>query len=46
MAGDSATVEVTYINKLSGTKDYTKMGLHLIDGKWKIFKLKLEETGL
>ncbi len=42
VAGDSATVEVTYINKTSGTKDYTKIGLHLIDGKWKIFKLKLE----
>jgi hypothetical protein len=46
VAGDSATVEVTYINKLSGTKDYSKMGLHFVDGKWKIFKLKLEETGL
>jgi hypothetical protein len=46
VAGDSATVEVTYINKISGTKDYTKMGLHFIDGRWKIFKLKLEETGL
>jgi len=44
--GDSATVEVTYINKLSGTKDYTKMGLHLKEGKWKIYNLKVEEMRL
>jgi hypothetical protein len=46
VVGDSATVEVTYINKLSGTKNYTKMGLHFIGGKWKIYNFKLEEMRL
>jgi len=44
--GDSATVEVTFINKLSGTKDYTKMGLYFKDGKWKIYNLRVEEMRL
>ena len=41
--GDSATVEVTYIDKTNGIKDYTKMGLSFKDGKWKIYDLKLKE---
>lgn len=44
--GDSATVEVTYINKLSGTKNYTKMGLHFKEGRWKIYNFKSEEMRL
>lgn len=41
VVGDSATVEVTYIDKTNGIKDYTKMGLYFKDGKWKIYDLKL-----
>ncbi|MCJ7498111.1 MAG: hypothetical protein MUO78_08270 [candidate division Zixibacteria bacterium] len=39
--GDSATVEVTYVSKLSGIKNYTKMGLYFKDGKWKIYSLRV-----
>jgi ABC-type transporter MlaC component len=42
--GDSATVEVTYVSKLSGIKNYTKMGLYFKDGKWKIYNLRV--TGM
>jgi ABC-type transporter MlaC component len=42
--GDSATVEVTYVSKLSGIKNYTKMGLYFKDGKWKISNLRV--TGM
>ncbi len=42
VAGDSATVEVTYIDKTNGIKDYTKMGLYFKDGKWKVYDLKLK----
>jgi len=41
--GDSATVEVTYIDKTNGIKDYTRMGLYFRDGKWKVYDLKLKE---
>ena len=41
--GDSATVEVTYIDKTNGIKDYTRMGLYFKDGKWKVYELKLKE---
>ena len=43
VVGDSATVEVTYIDKTNGIKDYTRMGLYFKDGKWKVYDLKLEE---
>ncbi len=42
--GDSAAVEVTYVSKLSGIKNYTKMGLYFKDGKWKIYNLRV--TGM
>jgi len=41
--GDSATVEVTYIDKTNGIKDYTRMGLYFRDGKWKVYELKLKD---
>jgi hypothetical protein len=41
--GDSATVEVTYIDKTNGIKDYTSMGLYFKEGKWKVYDLKLKE---
>lgn len=43
VAGDSATVEVTYIDKTNGIKDYTRMGLYFKEGKWKVYDLKLKE---
>jgi hypothetical protein len=42
--GDSASVEVTYVSKLSGIKNYTKMGLYFKDRKWKIYNLRV--TGM
>jgi hypothetical protein len=41
--GDSATVEVTYIDKTNGIKDYTKMGLYFKEGKWKVYDMKLKD---
>lgn len=43
VAGDSATVEVTYIDKTNGIKDYTRMGLYFKEVKWKVYDLKLKE---
>jgi hypothetical protein len=42
--GDSATVEVTYLSKITGIKNYTRMGLYFKDGKWKIYSLRV--TGM
>jgi hypothetical protein len=42
VAGDSAAVEVTYIDKTNGIKDYTRMGLYFKDGRWKVYDLKLK----
>ena len=39
--GDSATVEVTYLSKITGIKNYTRMGLYFKDGKWKIYSLRV-----
>lgn len=44
IAGDSATFEVTYIDKTNGIKDYTRMGLYFENGKWKVYDLKLKGT--
>ena len=40
---DTATVEVSFINKdVKPVKQYyNKMGVHLIDGQWKIFAFRL-----
>jgi hypothetical protein len=41
---DSAAVEVTYVSKITGIKNYTNMGLYFKDGKWKIYNLRV--TGM
>lgn len=38
--GDTATVEVSFIDS-SLVQHYNKMGVHLTDGRWKIFSFRL-----
>jgi len=38
--GDSAKVEVSFINKNTNTKYYNKFGLHKVKGGWKIYSFK------
>lgn len=40
IVGDSAFVEVSFINKTTNTQYYNKFGLHKVDGSWKIFSFK------
>lgn len=37
---DSALVEVSFINKTTDTQYYNKFGLHLVEGRWKIYSFK------
>lgn len=39
--GESATVEVSFVDKTSSTQYLTKFGLHIVDGKWKIYSFKV-----
>ncbi len=39
--GDMATVEVTFADKNSDKNYLTKFGLHMIEGKWKIYSFKV-----
>lgn len=41
MNGDQATVEVTFADKSSDKNYLTKFGLHIIEGKWKIYSFKV-----
>ncbi|MFH2035754.1 MAG: hypothetical protein ABIJ45_05070 [Candidatus Zixiibacteriota bacterium] len=44
MLGDSATVEVSFINKTTNIQYYTKFGLYKKEGYWKIYTFrKIEE---
>ncbi len=38
--GDSAWVEVSFINKEQGIQYYNKFGLHRLKGRWKIYSFK------
>jgi hypothetical protein len=38
--GDSAEVEVSFIDAVRSVQYYNRMGLHLVDGKWKIYSFK------
>ncbi len=40
--GDMATVEVTFADKNSDKNYLTKFGLHMIEGKWKIYSFKVD----
>jgi hypothetical protein len=46
LTGEVATVEVTFVDK-EGSKGYrTKFGLHIANGKWKIYSFKtIQEPG-
>ncbi len=39
--GDTATVEVSFIDTNTGTQYYNKMALYFKDGNWKIFAFKV-----
>lgn len=39
--GDQATVEVTFADKSSDKNYLTKFGLHIKEGKWKIYSFKV-----
>lgn len=39
--GDTATVEVSFIDVNTGTQYYNKMALYFKDGSWKIFAFKV-----
>jgi len=45
IAGESATVEVTFLNKETSRAYLTKFGLHKKHGKWMIYSFKTFEQG-
>jgi len=38
--GDTAYVEVSFINKKTGVQYYNKFGLHRVDDRWEIYSFK------
>jgi hypothetical protein len=42
--GNSATVQVTFVDKANSKGYLTKFGLHIINGKWRIYSFKTEEA--
>jgi hypothetical protein len=46
VTGETATVQVTFVDKASSTGYMTKFGLHVVNGKWKIYSFKtFQEPG-
>jgi len=43
VTGESATVEVTFVDKAKSIGYRTKFGLHIINEKWKIYSFKTEQ---
>jgi len=43
-SGDSALVEVSFIDQSNGTQYYTKFGLRSINGVWKIYSFRAINT--
>jgi hypothetical protein len=43
--GESATVEVTFVDKENSKGYRTKFGLHMVNGKWKIYSFKTFDEG-
>lgn len=44
--GETATVEVTFVDKQTSNAYLTKFGLHIVNGKWKIYSFKtFQEPG-
>ncbi|MFQ6007954.1 MAG: hypothetical protein ACE5K8_03290 [Candidatus Zixiibacteriota bacterium] len=43
--GETATVEVTFVDKESSKAYLTKFGLHVVNGKWKIYSFKTIQSG-
>lgn len=42
--GETAKVEVTFVDKKNSQGYRTKFGLHLVNGKWKIYSFKTEDA--
>ncbi len=43
--GETATVEVTFVDKEQSRGYLTKFGLHVVNGKWKIYSFKTVRSG-
>jgi hypothetical protein len=43
ISGETATVEVTFVDKAHSKAYLTKFGLHKVDGKWRIYSFKTED---
>lgn len=43
LSGESATVEVTFVDKEASRGFRTKFGLHQVNGKWRIYSFKTVE---
>lgn len=43
--GESATVEVTFVDKQNSKGYRTRFGLHMVNGKWKIYSFKTFDEG-
>ncbi len=43
VTGESATVEVTFVDKAESKGYLTKFGLHVVNEKWKIYSFKTEQ---
>ena len=39
---ETATVEVTFVDKVNSKAYLTKFGLHKVNGKWRIYSFKTE----
>lgn len=45
VTGETATVEVTFVDKQQSRGYRTKFGLHVVNGKWKIYSFKTVRSG-
>lgn len=42
VTGETATVEVTFVDKEQSRGYLTKFGIHIVNGKWKVYSFKTE----
>ena len=45
VSGETATVEVTFVDKKQSRAYMTKFGLHVVNGRWKVYSFKETRTG-
>jgi hypothetical protein len=44
VTGETATVEVTFVDKEASRGYRTKFGVHVVDGKWKVYSFKMIQS--